>query len=89
MPVYSNTIQQGPPRPSGFQDSEQIKRYALWLLSVFLFHQFDQEKISSMVLRIELLGGRHLVDLNTSVEMIFRVDTHRDMAVSLFMSHFI
>ncbi|XP_026234499.1 adhesion G-protein coupled receptor G5 [Anabas testudineus] len=42
--------------------------------------QFDQEKISSMVLRIELLGGRHLVDLNTSVKMIFRVDTHRDMA---------
>ncbi|XP_069030150.1 adhesion G-protein coupled receptor G2 [Embiotoca jacksoni] len=41
--------------------------------------QFDQEEIASMVLRIELLGERHLNDLNPPIKMIFRVSEHTDM----------
>nr|XP_020461551.1 adhesion G-protein coupled receptor G2-like [Monopterus albus] len=41
--------------------------------------QFDQEEISSMVLRIELLEGHLLHNLKTPIKMIFGVDAHNDM----------
>ncbi|XP_018552975.1 adhesion G-protein coupled receptor G2 [Lates calcarifer] len=41
--------------------------------------QFEQEVISSMVIRIELLNERRLHDLTTPVQMIFRVTAPRDM----------
>ncbi|XP_076003099.1 adhesion G-protein coupled receptor G5-like [Genypterus blacodes] len=37
--------------------------------------QFKQENISSMVIRTELLGGEHLHDLKTAVEMNFNVSS--------------
>ncbi|GAA6225905.1 adhesion G-protein coupled receptor G2-like isoform X1 [Lates japonicus] len=41
--------------------------------------QFEQEVISSMVIRIELLKEKRLHDLKTPVQMIFRVTAPRDM----------
>ncbi|XP_044060722.1 adhesion G-protein coupled receptor G5-like [Siniperca chuatsi] len=52
--------------------------------------QFEQEAISSMVIRIELLGEQPLRDLKTSIKMIFRTHTHINMDNdSWFQCHYL
>ncbi|XP_042344007.1 uncharacterized protein LOC121944322 [Plectropomus leopardus] len=41
--------------------------------------QFDKEKISSMVVRIEQLGTKHLHNLRTPIKMTFRIPPNTDM----------
>ncbi|XP_047436673.1 adhesion G-protein coupled receptor G2 [Mugil cephalus] len=43
--------------------------------SQYSFGQLNQEEISSMVIRIELLGERHLYNLNTPIKMNFPTQT--------------
>ncbi|XP_054861359.1 adhesion G-protein coupled receptor G2 [Amphiprion ocellaris] len=53
------------------------------------FFQFHQEKISSMVLRIELLHQRHLQSLTPPIKMIYRVTTQTKVDnVSQLLCHY-
>ncbi|XP_033181020.1 adhesion G-protein coupled receptor G2-like isoform X2 [Mastacembelus armatus] len=57
------------------------ERRVIGLVSYMQHSQFEikHEDISSMVLRIELLEEQHLYNLKTSIQMIFKVDVHRNM----------